>query len=308
MKYTFLMPAYKASFLRDAIQSLLNQTYRDFQLIVSDDCSPEGLKEIVDEFDDERIIYRRNLKNTGAEQLIEHWNLLLGLADTEYVVLSPDDDMYSPTFLEEIDKLTIKYPAVNILKSRSQLVNAEGEPFKKDMLYEEVISQFENIYHQALGNHISGIGNYVFKNEALRGIGGFVYYPYAWWSDVMTTIKLSNNGMAVTREILFHFRQSDQNISSTNSKLSERRAKANATFKFYEESNDILSNIPIRTLYEQKCKDAWNWYMQGWRWYSLKEAAKSYKLKEIHNIMKANRDIFSSKYYKYVFFKLWLLP
>ena len=60
MKYTFLMPAYKAAFFREAIQSILNQTYKDFQLIISDDCSPEALKAIVDDFDDERIVYRRN--------------------------------------------------------------------------------------------------------------------------------------------------------------------------------------------------------------------------------------------------------
>ena len=51
-------------------------------------------------------------------RLVDHWNMLLGLAESEYVILSPDDDTYSTRFLEEIDKLTLWHPEVNVLKSR----------------------------------------------------------------------------------------------------------------------------------------------------------------------------------------------
>lgn len=44
MKYTFLLPAYKSKYLSDAIKSILRQTYEDFQIIVSDDKSPENIK------------------------------------------------------------------------------------------------------------------------------------------------------------------------------------------------------------------------------------------------------------------------
>ena len=47
-KYTFLVPSYKASFFEEALESIKNQTYPDFKVIVSDDCSPENLKPIYD--------------------------------------------------------------------------------------------------------------------------------------------------------------------------------------------------------------------------------------------------------------------
>ena len=301
MKYTFLMPAYKAAFFREAIQSILNQTYKDFQLIISDDCSPEELKAIVDDFDDERIVYRRNETNIGAERLVDHWNLLLGIANTEYVILAPDDDVYSPRFLEEINKLTILHTEVNIFKSRSQHINANGEVMIKDMLYEEVISQLDNIYHQTLPNHISGIGNYVFKTKALKQLGGFVNYTYAWWSDVMTNILLANNGMAITKDILFNFRQSDQNISSRKASLKELRLKADATNRFYHEAEKLLSQISITTPYDKTRKLAWDNHMRDWRFWELKNAAKSYTIRELYGIIHNNKDIFKSTINKLVF-------
>ena len=71
------------------------------------------------------------------------------------------------------------------------------------MLYEDVVSQLDNIYHHTLSTHISGIGNYVFKVQSLKDIGGFANYLFAWWSDVMTNILFSANGMAITKDILF---------------------------------------------------------------------------------------------------------
>ena len=40
MKYTFLLPAFKATYFREALESIKNQTYRDFKVIVSDDYEP----------------------------------------------------------------------------------------------------------------------------------------------------------------------------------------------------------------------------------------------------------------------------
>ena len=98
MKYTFLLPAYKVKFLEKALNSIINQTYSDFKVIVSDDCSPENIKAIVDKFSDERISYRRNSCNIGSKSLVSHWNLLLDLCDTEYFILASDDDVYEKEF------------------------------------------------------------------------------------------------------------------------------------------------------------------------------------------------------------------
>ena len=58
--------AYKrAHLLPRAINSVLNQTYQNFELIIVDDCSPDNTKEVVKSFTDKRIIYHRHKKNKG---------------------------------------------------------------------------------------------------------------------------------------------------------------------------------------------------------------------------------------------------
>lgn len=47
-KYTFLLPAFKAQFFEEALTSIKSQTYTDFKVMDSDDCSPEDLKSIYD--------------------------------------------------------------------------------------------------------------------------------------------------------------------------------------------------------------------------------------------------------------------
>ena len=307
MRYTFLMPAYKGRFIREAIDSILAQTYKDFTLIVSDDCSPENLREIVAEYNDPRLLYRCNEQNIGGKDLVAHWNLLLSLAESDYVILAPDDDYYEPNFLEEIDKLAIKYPQVDVLKCRSQKVDENGELLAKDMIYEEVISQLDNAYFQTLSNFVSGIGNYVFSTKALRAMGGFAQYPMAWWSDVMTHLKLSKNGMAVTRDVLFNFRMSDENISSKENSKEDLRQKTEATLKFYKEVKEILASTKEGSKFHEFQKKQWDEYISTWVMNSLINTAKCYTLKECFDVMKKYGFIFPSGYYKYLFIRFYLL-
>ena len=53
-KVSFILPAWKTLFLHSAIESILRQTYRDIELVVVDDCSPQDIKSIVDSFGDPR--------------------------------------------------------------------------------------------------------------------------------------------------------------------------------------------------------------------------------------------------------------
>ena len=74
VKYSFVLPAYKACFFREAIESILNQTYSEFELIIVNDASPEDLDSIVNSYSDERIRYYRNKENIGGRDLVAQWN------------------------------------------------------------------------------------------------------------------------------------------------------------------------------------------------------------------------------------------
>ena len=223
-RYTFLLPAYKARYLREAIKSILDQTCRDFSVIVSDDCSPEDLKAVVDEFaGDPRLTYRRNERNIGGGgNLTEHWNILVNLCTTEWLILASDDDVYHPHFLEEIDRLTRKYPEVDIIHARAQLIDCNGTVTRRDALYEERVTQAEFMQQLFFLNHTECIANHALRTQALRSMGGFVNLPLAWISDTATTWAMARNGAANTRDTLFSFRLSGENISSRGAVFSKR--------------------------------------------------------------------------------------
>ena len=242
-KYTFLLPAYKPDFFEEALRSIKSQTFSDFKVLVSDDCSPHDLKSIFDKVcgDDERFQYRRNEENMGGKSLVSHWNLLVDMCDTEYLILASDDDVYEPTFLEEVDKLARKYPEVDLIRARVKLINEKGELLEKEAIYEEKLSELEFI-SQLYGNHyIKCIANFVFKTKPLVQEGGFVDFPLAWHSDSATAIMMSRNGVANTRDEQFSFRSSEINISYGKNSKRSSYGKIKATMLYDVWFNKTLS-------------------------------------------------------------------
>lgn len=213
-KFTFLLPAFKCHYLENALRSIQRQSYKNFKVLISDDCSPEDIYTICKPFlADSRFIYRRNQKNIGGECLVNHWNLLVDLCDTEYLIMASDDDIYMDSFLEEINSLTDKYPHIDLFRARVNEIDEKGNVLISDGLYQERVSNIEFIRQQYTNTNIGCIANFVFKTETIKENGGFIYFPFAWFSDDATAIIMSNRGCVNTSNILFGFRVSSENIS-----------------------------------------------------------------------------------------------
>lgn len=98
-RVTVLMPVYNGgSFLREAIDSILAQNYRDFELLIIDDGSSDGSAAVVESYSDQRIRFIRNGKNLG---LVNTLNKGLDLARGEYVARMDQDDISLPLRLEK---------------------------------------------------------------------------------------------------------------------------------------------------------------------------------------------------------------
>lgn len=248
IKYTFLLPAYKACFFEEALLSIKNQTYRDFKVIVSDDCSPEELKPIYDKVcgDDPRFTFRRNEENMGSKSLVSHWNLLVDMCDTEWLIMAGDDDVYDPTFLDEMNRLSEKYPKVDLLHARARVIDADGEVIKLDSAYDEYVSQIEFLAFLGKIDHIECVGNYVYRTSVLKKQGGFVDLPLAWASDAATNNKMSREGCATSVNFLFHFRMSGVNISSTGNESNQvSKDKIRAVLMFDEDLESLFSSFVL---------------------------------------------------------------
>ena len=104
VKFSIAIPAYKGVFFNECLNSLLQQTYSDFEIIIVDDASPDNLFQIVENNQDIRIQYYKNETNIGAENVVDNWNRCLQYAKGEYFLLMGDDDKVSPLYLEQFAK------------------------------------------------------------------------------------------------------------------------------------------------------------------------------------------------------------
>lgn len=222
MKLSFILPAWKSRFLKEAVGSIVAQTCPDWELVVVDDCSPEPLREIVASFDDPRIRYVRNERNLGGQNLVRQWNHCITFATGDFLVLAADDDLYRPTFCEEVVRLAEKYPQVDLIHSSVEQIDEEGRHLWDDSILPEFTSKYEYLNWWLTGRSFTCIGNFAFRRTALLELGGFIDFPCAFGSDIATPIALSKEGVANTSEMLFRFRQSAQHLSADSSRFQEK--------------------------------------------------------------------------------------
>ena len=96
---TVLMPAYNASlYIREAIDSILSQTFSEFKFLIINDGSTDDTEEIILSYNDERIWYERNEKNLG---LVETLAKGVNLISSEYIIRMDADDISLQTRIED---------------------------------------------------------------------------------------------------------------------------------------------------------------------------------------------------------------
>ncbi len=233
-KVSFILPVYKRRFLKEAIDSILAQTCRDFELVVVDDKSPEGVYEVIKEYAWEKdfealpdggrmwsidgipVRYYQNAENIGGKDLVDAWNHAVEYATGEWCVLASDDDVYDARYLEEMVLLAQKYPSVDVIHCRIAAIDEKGKIKWLGPPRAEYETALEMMYHCGILRYAQRIPDMMFRLAALEKIGGYVWSPKAWFSDHETAIQLSfPNGAACSRNLLFFWRESSSNISMT---------------------------------------------------------------------------------------------
>jgi len=110
-KVSFVVPSYMyARYLGDCVESVLSQTYGDFEVIIMDDHSPDDTPEVAAKFKDPRVIYVRNETNIGA---VRNYNKGIELSRGRYIwLISADDFLRSRRALQRYVDLLEKNPHV----------------------------------------------------------------------------------------------------------------------------------------------------------------------------------------------------
>ena len=131
-KVSVCIPTYNsAAFLAQAIESVLAQTFSDFELIVCDNASTDDTPALSRRFTDSRMRYVRFEELVGQGG---NWNRCLGLAKGEYIALLHADDVYLPNFLaervailDEHSEVGLAFGAVDIIDASGRILGRQSE-------------------------------------------------------------------------------------------------------------------------------------------------------------------------------------
>lgn len=125
-----LIPTYnRAALLGQAIESVLAQTFTDFELVISDNASTDNTQAIVKSYSDNRIRSFVNPRNIGSSRNMKQ---CLAFARGEYVTFLPDDDLMMPENLERKVDILRRYPRVGLVHSRFHIVDGEGHTVREN--------------------------------------------------------------------------------------------------------------------------------------------------------------------------------
>ena len=167
-KVSVITAAYNhVHFVRQSVESVLNQTYRDFEHIVVDDGSSDGTAEVLKTFGD-RIKYIRQ-ENRGVHAAI---NAGIRQATGEYIAILDSDDAWLPHKLERQIPVLDESTKAAAVYSRAYIIDADGKTKDRDNLQGDALNP-ETAFDDLLRHDPIPILTAVIKRSCIDEVGGF---------------------------------------------------------------------------------------------------------------------------------------
>jgi Glycosyltransferases, probably involved in cell wall biogenesis len=181
---TVLMTVYNgAEYLKATVNSIVTQTFTDFEFLIVNDYSMDNSVKIIESFSDERIVIHNNEKNLGQTKSL---NVGLKLAKGKYVARMDADDIAFPLWLEKLVKFFEKHQEYAAIGSQAIVIDSNGRTKKTRMVpgsFHEIIFR---IFFDSPMNHVSVLLN----RELILKNGGYdeefkVTQDYELWSSLI---------------------------------------------------------------------------------------------------------------------------
>ncbi len=225
-------------YIRQAIESVLNQTFQDFELFVIDDGSTDNSKAIIESYAGHpkiSIIYQKN-KGLNITN-----NIALRLANGKYIMRLDADDYLASNALETMtnlleadDSLGMVFPDYFLVDAQNNIIaEVKRHDFKEDV----------ELYDQPAHGACT-----IIRTEFLDSIGGYdesysCQDGYELWIKFISKYKVTN-----IREMLFYYRRHGENLTTNENRILDTRRSINGNFI---KSNDIplpktIAIVPVR--------------------------------------------------------------
>lgn len=255
---TVLMAVFNGRrYLREAVESILNQTFRDFEFLIIDDGSTDDSPQILNEY--ARADSRIRIVSQTNRGLTKTLNQGIVLARGQFIARMDADDIALPDRLQKQVDYLLAHPHCVMIGSRVMLVDPDGSPIREicdEQTHEEIdsalISHGWPLVHPAV----------TMRTQAVRDIGGYAE-KYRTNQDHDLFLRLAEHGRVVNLpDLLLHYRQHPESISMGNKKknidpLAEILTEAYHRRGMTAPREDIIATrAPIARMDEHQ---AWAW-------------------------------------------------
>lgn len=217
MKVSVIIPNYNhAAFLKQRIDSVLNQTYPDFEIILLDDASTDGSADLLRTYQVHEKVSHVVINRQNSGSTFVQWQRGLALATGEYVWIAESDDYCSPDLLEELVALMemqadVTIAFCNSIMFRDNEVLTTGQ----SGLMQEITDGKKFIAERMLfGNTIYNASMAIFKRSAASHVDFSLIQTFKFCGDWLFWIQLAQLGqVGSSAKVLNYFRKHNADVS-----------------------------------------------------------------------------------------------
>lgn len=195
-------------YIKDQIDSILNQTYKDFELIICDDCSSDNTRKILKDYEqkDKRIKLVFNISNLGYLKNFEH---SISFCSGDFIAFSDQDDIWEPYKLQRSLSLIGNN---DIYCSSALLVTADNKAMKGGLLKKTfpkdniTLSKYLLSFNCCQGATILAKRQFIINNLPIPDV--FIYHDYYF-----AFAASLNNGIFYDKKYTLRYRQHGSNLT-----------------------------------------------------------------------------------------------
>jgi glycosyltransferase involved in cell wall biosynthesis len=217
-KVSVIVPNYNhARFLRQRLDSIFNQTFQDFEVIILDDCSTDNSKEVIEEYRNRSQVSHIVYNETNSGSPFKQWAKGFDLAQGEYIWIAESDDWAEITFLEKMTNTIENYPDLSFAFCDSYIIysnKTERKTLYKENTFNDGLSFIkDNMIKNASVYNASAA---LFRKNSLTKIK-HDYQDFIGSGDYLFWIYLCEIGnVFYLSEPLNYFQQHESNTTKKN--------------------------------------------------------------------------------------------
>ena len=242
-QFSIILPVRNGGeYVKECVNSILAQTYQNFNLIVLDNNSSDGTKEWIESLNNNRITIYPSTKDLT---ITENWARAVDVPKNEFMTLIGHDDILYPNYLQVINDLINEYPNASLYQTHFNYIDANGSIVRecKPMTTKQSAAEF--LQCQFLATLDSMGTGYMFRSKDYALLKGMpINYPNLIFADYELWVRLIMlNFKATAQKKCFGYRLHNSTSKTTNGEQYQQAFLMYIQFLISLRNNETIKKV-----------------------------------------------------------------